>query len=429
MSNPQSTLLHQPIVPQTTEPKATWSNLNSEAKYTLMAAIGGWLFDSFDVMLISLLAAPIMKSLGFGPAELAVVLSVQLGASALGGILTGILADHIGRKKALMLNILVYALSTGAVFFTSSLSMLLVLRFLTGLGLGGEWALSMTLISEKVPAGFRGRAVALGNAGWPLGTLLAALFSYFLFPLVGWRATFAIAAFPALLVLWIRRYVPESQLWLEAKKSGRKPDQPKEKVPILEIFSRNYLRRTLLVFLAILCTMFAYWMFWTWLPTYLVTTRGFTLSKSSLWMIITQVGAFAGYMVNGWIQDKLGRRLAMSLFSIGEAAMILLFLTFVTNSAYIYPIVLLLGFFTGYWASYGSIVTETFPTRIRATAAGVTYNFSRAINLAGPLIIASVAAAASWNVALAMPALGALLAGILIWTLPETKGRDLSLIE
>ncbi|KLU62410.1 putative niacin/nicotinamide transporter NaiP [Peptococcaceae bacterium CEB3] len=429
MSDSPSTFPHLPALPHKKEAKATWSDLNSESRYTLIAAMGGWMFDSFDIMLISLLAAPIMKSLGFGPGELALALSVQLGASALGGILTGILADYIGRKKTLMVNMLIYALSTGAVFFAGSLGTLLVLRFFTGLGLGGEWALSMTLISEKIPAGFRGRAVALGNAGWPLGTLLAALFTYFLFPLVGWRTTFAIAAFPALMVLWIRHYVPESQLWLDAKKSSTRPGRPREKVPLLEIFSKTYLRKTLLVFLAILCTMFAYWMFWTWLPTYLVRTRGFTLAQSSLWMIITQIGAFAGYMVNGWIQDRLGRRLSMSLFSIGEAAMIVIFLVLVTNSAYIYAVVFLLGFFTGYWASYGSIVTETFPTRIRATAAGVTYNFSRAINLVGPFIISSVAVAAGWNLALTLPAFAALLAGLLIWTLPETKGRDLSVIQ
>lgn len=116
-----------------------WSNLTREARYTLIAAIGGWLFDAFDVMLLALLAAPIMKSLGFAPAKLALVFSVQLGASAIGGIVMGTLADYIGRKRALMINILVYALSTGAVLFANSLGALLVLRFFTGLGLGGEW--------------------------------------------------------------------------------------------------------------------------------------------------------------------------------------------------------------------------------------------------------------------------------------------------
>ncbi|MCS5695715.1 MFS transporter [Desulfofundulus thermocisternus] len=420
MSYPEKALMEKQVT--------GWATLDKDARHTLIAAIGGWMFDAFDVMLLALLAAPIMKDLGFTPAKLALVFSVQLGASAMGGIVMGTLADYIGRKKALMINILVYALSTGAVLFANSLTTLLVLRFLTGLGLGGEWALSMTLISERIPAGFRGRAVALGNAGWPLGTLLAAVFAFYLYPALGWRATFALAAFPALFVLWIRQYVPESELWLATRKTGQR-QKTQNQVSLLEIFSKKYVRYTLLVFLAILCTMFSYWMFWTWLPTYLVNTRGFTLSKSSLWMIITQIGALAGYMVNGLAQDKLGRRFAMSLFSIGEAVMIGIFLALVTNAAYVYIIVLLLGFFTGYWASYGSIVTETFPTRIRATAAGVTYNCARAINLFGPVIVSSIAAATSWNMALAMPAVAATLAGLLIWTLPETKGRDLSAID
>ncbi|OAT81695.1 MFS transporter [Desulfotomaculum copahuensis] len=405
-----------------------WKNLNKEARYTLIAAIGGWMFDAFDVMLLALLATPIMKGFGLTPSQMALVFSIQLGASAIGGIVMGALADYIGRKSALMINILIYALSTGAVVFANSLGILMVLRFFTGLGLGGEWALSMTLISEWIPTRFRGRAVALGNVGWPLGTLLAAVFALFLYPLIGWKATFAVAAFPALLVLWIRHFVPESNFWLLSKHTQKK-EKKKNKVSLLEIFSGRYVRHTVLIFLGILCTMFGYWMFWTWLPSYLVNTRGFTLSQSSSWMVVTQVGAIAGYMVNGIIQDKLGRRIALSLFSIGEAVMIIVFLTLITNSLFIYAIVLLLGFFTGYWASYGSIVTENFPTKIRATAAGVTYNSARAINLIGPVIITSVAAATTWSIALAMPAFFALLAGLIVWTIPETKDCDMLLMD
>lgn len=401
-----------------------WTGLSREAKYTLVAAVGGWMFDAFDIMLLSLLAAPIMKSLNLTASQMALVFSVQLAASALGGIVMGTLADYIGRRKALMLNILIYSLSTGAVYFAGSLTHLMVMRFFTGLGLGGEWALSMTLISERIPAAFRGRAVALGNAGWPLGTFLAALFAYYLYPAIGWRATFALAAFPALLVLWIRKYVPESEVWLATRQLRQA--SPGAQVTLVEIFHPKYLRYTVLVFLTIMCTMFSYWMFWTWLPTYLVNTRGFTLSKSSLWMIVTQLGALAGYMTNGFVQDRVSRRFALSFFSIGEAVMIGIFLAVVTNKPVVYLIVFLLGFFTGYWASYGSIVTETFPTRIRATAAGVTYNCARAINLFGPVIVATVAAATSWNLALSLPAVCAVLAGLLIWTLPETKGREIT---
>jgi len=382
------------------------------------------MLDAFDIMLLALLAVPIMKSLHLAPAQLALVFSIQLVASALGGIVMGTLADYIGRRSAMMVNILVYSLSTGLIFFAHSLITLMVLRFFTGLGLGGEWGLGMTLISERIPGDFRGRAVALGNIGWPLGTLLAAVFAYFINPALGWRATFALAAFPALLVLWIRSYVPESELW----KTVRKAEQNLKRHPptLMTIVSKRYVRYTLLVFAAILCTQFSYWMFWTWLPTFLVKTRGFTLSGSILWMIVTQVGALAGYVTNGITQDRLGRRSALCLFTVGEAVMMVIFLLIVTNSYFMYLMALLLGFFTGYWASYGSIVTETFPTRTRSTAAGVTYNLARAVSFVGPVLITSVAAAASWTTALFLPAVAALLVGILVWTLPETTGCDAS---
>ena len=323
--------------------------------------------------------------------------------------------------------ILVYALSTGAIFFAHSLGTLLVLRFFTGLGLGGEWGLGMTLIAERIPGDFRGRAVALGNIGWPLGTLLAAVFAFYINPALGWRATFALAAFPALLVLWVRAYVPESALWQTARKVRK--ELQREPVSLLTIFAKKYVKYTLLVFAAIVCTQFSYWMFWTWLPTFLVKTRGFTLSSSILWMIVTQLGALAGYVTNGILQDKVGRRAALCCFSVGEAVMMVIFLAVATNSAVMYLMAILLGFFTGYWASYGSIVTENFPTRIRTTAAGVTYNLARAVSFVGPLLITSVAAAASWTTALSLPAVGALLAGILVWTLPETRGRNLAMLD
>ena len=204
---------------------------------------------------------------------------------------------------------------------------------------------------------------------------------------------------------------------------------PKEHFTLLAIASKRYVRYTVLIFLAILCTQFSYWMFWTWLPTFLVKTRGCTLSGSILWMIVTQIGALAGDVVNGVTQDRIGRRTALCCFTVGEAVMMGIFLLIATNSGFMYFLALLLGFFTGYWASYGSIVTENFPTRIRSTAAGVTYNLARAVSFVGPVLITTVAVAASWTVALSMSAVAALLVGILVWTLPETKGRNLAVLD
>ncbi|MDA8337070.1 MAG: MFS transporter [Peptococcaceae bacterium] len=389
---------------------------------------GGWMFDAFDIMLLALLAVPIMKGLHLAAAQLALVFSIQLArGGGPGGVVMGTMADCIGRRSAMMINILVYSLSTGLIFFAHSLSTLLVLRFFTGLGLGGEWGLGMTLVAGRIPDRFRGRAVAFANIGWPCGTLLAAVFAYFVNPALGWRATFALAAFPALLVLWIRACVPESDLWKNVRRVER--ELRKNPPTLLAIVGKRYVRYTVLIFLAILCTQFSYWMFWTWLPTFLVKTRGFTLSGSIFWMIVTQVGALGGYITNGITQDRIGRRTALCCFTVGEAVMMVIFLLTATNSAVMYLLALLLGFFTGYWAGYGSIVTENFPTRIRSTAAGVTYNLARAVSFVGPVLITTVAAAASWTTALAMPAVAALLVGILVWTLPETRGRNLAVLD
>jgi len=398
--------------PQAAE--AGWPDLDRQAKSTLVAAAGGWMFAAFDIMLLALLAVSVTKSLHLAPSQLALVFSLQLAASALGGIVMGTLIDHVGCRNAITINILVYSLSTGALFLTHSLNTLLVLRFFTGLGLGGEGTLGITLIAGRIPPGFRDRAVALGYVGWPLGTLLAALFAYFLEPALGWRATFALAAFPALLVPWMRTCLPESEVWREARKALR--DLRRHPPTLLATVERNHVRHTVLTFAAILCIQLSYWMFWSWLPTFLVETRGFTLSGSLLWITITQVGSLAGYLMNGIAQDRLGRRAALCLFTAGEAVMMTIFLVFVTNSAFMYLVALPLGFGTGYWAGYGS---GNFSTPLRTTVDGVTYNLVHAVSFIGPVLITTVAAAANWTAALCLPAVAALLAGLLGWALPE----------
>ena len=143
------------------------------------------------------------------------------GSGPEGGVVMGTLADYIDRRYAMMINILVYSLSTGLIFFAHSLSTILVLRFFTGLGLGGEWGLGMTLVAGRILDRLRGRTVAFANIGWPCGTLLAAVFAYFINPALCWRATFALAAFPAVLALWIRACVPESDLWKNVRQVER----------------------------------------------------------------------------------------------------------------------------------------------------------------------------------------------------------------
>ncbi|MDA8334487.1 MAG: MFS transporter [Peptococcaceae bacterium] len=269
-----------------------WSDLSSATKNTIFAAMGGWLFDAFDYMLIIMLLVPIMKGLHLTLLQISMVLALQIAASAAGGLIMGTVADYIGRKTAININILIYSISAGLMFFVHSLGFLIVLRMIAGLGLGGQWGNSMTLIAESVPDNYRGRAVAIGNVSWPIGTLLAAVFAFVIYPHVGWRVTFAIAAFPALFVFYILKFVPESAMWKE--KRAEIINSRKTHVPYLTIFNKTYIKTTLVIVVTMMFTMFSYWMFWTWLPTYLIKEQGFNLSKTSTWLIVSQIGAFCG---------------------------------------------------------------------------------------------------------------------------------------
>lgn len=331
----------------------------------------------------------------------------------------GTVADYIGRKAAININILIYSISAGLMFFVHSLGFFIVLRIIAGLGLGGQWGNSMTLIAESVPDNYRGRAVAIGNVSWPIGTLLAAVFAFLIYPHVGWRVTFAIAAFPALFVFYVLKFVPESAMWKE--KRAEIISSRKSHVPYLTIFNRAYIKTTLLILITMMFTMFSYWMFWTWLPTYLIKAHGFNLSKTSTWLIVSQVGAFCGYLFNGWIQDKIGRRVAVSSFLFLYAIATFVFLALVGNYSYVYVIIFFVGLFTGFYAAFGAVICENFSTEIRSTGTGFTYNLARGTSLIGPPLIVYVATRISWNVALTLPGVCAILAGLLIWILRETR--------
>src|SRR5881296_3531174 len=174
----------------------------------------GWLFDFYDLILYTFLLAPISRELGLGREAHAVLLGASLGATALGGALFGYLADRFGRKAVLEWSILTYSAGTVLCGLAPGIATLLAARLVTGLGVGGEWAIGHALLAESVPARLRGRFGALLQTGAPVGVGLAALIGSFVAPRIGWRAAFILSGCPALLVTVIRRALPESDLWL-----------------------------------------------------------------------------------------------------------------------------------------------------------------------------------------------------------------------
>jgi MFS family permease len=401
----------------------------------LFMSWAGWVFDFYDLILFTFLLIPIGRELNFSNVMLSYVLGASLAATAVGGVLFGILSDRYGRKRVLQWTILTYSLGTFLCGFASSLESLLLFRIVTGLGVGGEWATGQTYVGETFPPRMRGRYGAFMQTGAPLGIVLASVIGGFLAPEVGWRPCFFISVLPALLVVYIRKKLPESDLWMERRRLSAQGGQEGEPLKsarantFLMLFSSAYRKLFLQSLILAIFDMSAYWFTYSWLPGYLHQQREFPLAKSAAWMLVTQAGGLLGYLTFGFFADKFGRRPAYSIYSV-VMAVGLVMITLMWDTVAIYPAIILsfmflVGFGTGMFSGYGPLFSEIFPTAIRNTAMGSAFNLARGVQFFTPVIIAVIAEQYGLGGGISLAALFALLTGAWIWTFPETKGRVL----
>ncbi len=394
-------------------------------------AWAGWLFDFYDLMMFSFLLIPIKKTLGLPDTSLSLLLGATLAATALGGIIFGYLADRFGRKTVLSWTILVYSIGTFACGFAASALWLLVFRVVTGLGVGGEWATGQTLVGETFPARMRARFAAVMQTGAPLGIALASLVGGFVEPALvrsfgeewGWRGCFFLSLLPALLVVVIRRAMPESDVWLARRQRQHAP----ERGHLHDLLATPGLRRLFGLGLVLALTdMSAYWFTYSWLPKYLYDQLGFSMARSGVWMLVTQAGGFAGYLSFGVFADWKGRRVAYTCFSCVWAAG-LLAITWFWGAIAGWPaltlvFMFLVGFGTGNFSGYGPIFSEIFPTKVRNTAMGTAFNLARGVQFFTPLAITMVAGRYGLGGGISLAAFFAVFTGAWVWTLPETRG-------
>lgn len=402
----------------------------TKTHYTILAmSWAGWLFDFYDLILYSFLLIPISKELGLTDMQQSVVFGTSLAMTAVGGALFGCLSDKYGRKKTLQWTILTYSIGALMCAFAQSLWWLILWRSVTGLGVGGEWAIGQTFIGETFPAKMRGRYGAYMQTGAPLGIALAAVVGSFFAPAFGWRAAFAVSVLPALLVVVIRKKMPESDLWMKRKQVENELCVT-EKSKFLELFSPALRKLFLLALVLTIFDMCAYWFTYSWLPVYLQKERAFSIAKSGLWIIVTQVGGFVGYATFGHVSDWIGRRPAYTIYSV-VMAVALLKVTLFWGTIASYPYLILIFMFfvgvgTGMFGGYGPLFSELFPTRVRNTAMGTAFNLARGVQFVTPIIITFMAARFGLAGGISLAALFAILTGLWIWTLPETKGKRLN---
>jgi MFS family permease len=403
----------------------------------LFMSWAGWVFDFYDLILYTFLLIPIGQELGLSHVQLSFVLGASLAATAAGGVAFGLLSDRFGRRTVLQWTILCYSIGTLLSGLSPNLILLLVFRIITGLGVGGEWATGQTYVGETFPANVRGRYGGFMQTGAPIGVALASVVGGIVAPAIGWRAAFFISFLPAVLVLFIRKRLPESDVWLlnRERRAGRPGEQHSGAADLAGkvrlLFSDAYRRIFILSLVLALFDMSAYWFTYSWLPGYLHEERHFSMVKSAVWVLVTQAGGFLGYFSFGFAADSLGRRPAYSIYgfiwALGLSMVTLLWEPIAEYPAIILVFMFLVGFGTGMFGGYGPLFAELFPTDIRNTAMGSAFNLARGVQFFTPVIIVWMARSYGMAGGIFLAALFALLAGSWIWMFPETKGKTLEI--
>jgi MFS family permease len=402
--------------------------LDSTERSTLVATFAGWMLDGLDVMVYSLVLSTLIVIWHISKGQAGLLGTSALLLSSIGGWLAGLTADRFGRVRVLQVTIVWFAVFTFLSGFTHNFTQLFVIRGLQGLGFGGEWAVGSVLIGENIRPAFRGRAVGTTQAGWAVGWAVAAVCYTVTFEFLpahfAWRIMFFIGILPALLALWVRHHVHEPDVFVRSRR------QPHSASDFLGIFSPAFFSTTALASLVALGAQGGYYAVNTFLPLYL-NQRGLGIVGTGAYLIVIIAGSFAGYLTSAHLADALGRRASLALFAAGS---------FLAIGAYtVLPLgnmaTLLLGFPLGFFPSgafgpMGSFFTELFPTSLRGSGQGFTYNFGRGIGAFFPALVGLFSARMPLGSAIALFALSAyLLMALGVLLLPETRGRDLAAID
>lgn len=438
----------------------------SRFHYILLFSAGlGWMFDSMDTGIISFVLPVLMKTWGLTPEQVGNIGSIGLVGMALGAVLSGSIADIIGRKKVFALTLVVYSLATGLCGISWSYASLLFFRFLVGFGLGGQLPVAVTLVSEFTPAKHRGKFLVLLESFWALGWMLAAIISYLVIPNFSWHVAFFIGSIPALYVFYLWKSIPESPRYLEEKgrlqeaeaiyrkvagesHSGGLTAEPLDaakapveqdeargsktinRVSVGDLFSRPFLRRTVFLWLLWFGIVYSYYGIFTWLPS-ILALKGFSLTKSFGYVIVMTLAQVPGYFSAAYFVDRVGRKKTLALYVLGTAV-----------SAYFFgqgstpAMILTLGSFMsffnlGAWGILYTYTPELYPTRARGTGAGWAAGFGRIGGILAPIVVGRMIGAQMGTQSVFLMFTGVLfLVVINVLVLgEETKGRPLDELD
>lgn len=410
----------------------------------------GWALDAMDVGLISFIMAALAVHWGITPTESSWLASVGFIGMALGATFGGLLADKFGRRHIFALTLLVYGLATGASALATSLTLLIILRFFIGLGLGAELPVASTLISEFAPLKVRGRMVVLLEAFWAVGWILAAVLGTFV---VGaspssWRWALALGMVPALYALFVRLNLPESVRFLESQGSHEEaeevvasfeaeadeadidhttpaPTYSEEDVTATSIWSKSLRGRTVALWTIWFCVNLSYYGAFIWIPSLLVAD-GFSLVKSFSFTLIITLAQLPGYAAAAWLIEVWGRRSTLATFLVGSALAAGLYGMAGSEATIILAGCLLSFFNLGAWGALYAIGPELYPTALRGRGTGAAAGFGRLASILAPLIVPPLVAAGGVGWLFVLFAAAFAIAALAALCLPELKGKALA---
>ena len=417
------------LVVENTVAAPWWAEVTRKQWYALFAGFIGYVLDAFDVMLYAFCLTTIMQAWALKPAQAGFMLTVTLFSSSIGGILFGAVADKAGRKLALMLTVILFSVCSGLSGLSQNLVQLGIFRALLGLGMGGEWAAGVLLISETWPAHHRGKAIGIMQSGWAIGYILAAVAAATILPLFGWRVMFMLGVVPALFAIWVRTKVDEPAIWVKTRQAQR--DKGVSSFGFWQIFSPRLLRTTAICTMVSAFVMFAYWGLFSWMPGFLASPvekggAGLSIVKAPLWTIPMMIGAFFGYVSFGFIADRFGRRPTFCAYLLISAVLVWIF-GGARHASTLMVLGPFLGFFgSGYFSAFGAFISELFPTQARGSAVGFCYNTGRMLSAFAPTIIGALSVSFGLGGALTFLALAFGAGAVSIFLLPETCGTELA---
>ena len=388
----------------------------------LAGSVIGYAMDGFDLLILGFMLPAISASLGLTSTQAGSLVTWTLIGAVAGGLIFGTMSDHYGRIRVMTWTILIFAVFTGLCAFAQGYSDLLVYRTIAGVGLGGEFGIGMALAAEAWPASKRGRVSAYVGLGWQGGVLLAALLTPMLLPVIGWRGMFLVGLLPAIVAFIVRKTLDEPEIFVKRVKSAEKKENP------FRLLVKDARTTRTSLGIVILCSVqnFGYYGMMIWMPTYLSTKLGFSLTKSAMWTSVTIIGMAFGIWAFGQLADRIGRKPSFLIFQIGAFAMVLIY-SQLSDPFLLLWIGAVMGMFVnGMLGGYGALMSEAYPTVARATAQNVLFNIGRAVGGLGPLVVGALAAKYSFTAAIALLASIYLIDAVAtVFLIPELKGKEL----